>query len=245
MKIARFAVVSTAALALVVGGYGYAGAEANKDQVVIPAGFGEDDEAPAEEVPAVVITGGTITNSTNLDISANGGTSIADASGGSFNTAIVTDVNGGGDDVDGLGSVDVASAGNGGGATATANGGAVLVGDVNSGSNTGNAIVVGNTIGGDFDDDGDDKKVIDDGKKVIDVKPVVDDGKKVIDVQKPSGGGGGGDRGGGGGGGGADSGGGRVRALPATGVGGFDAGLMSTLAAAGAAAAAGLGLRRR
>ncbi len=40
-----------------------------------------------------------------------------------------------------------ASAGNGGGATAAANGGAVSVGDVNSGGNFGNAIGVGDTAG--------------------------------------------------------------------------------------------------
>jgi hypothetical protein len=43
---------------------------------------------------------------------------------------------------------DVASAGNGGGAVASANGGAVSVGDVNSGGNAGNAIIVGNTNAG-------------------------------------------------------------------------------------------------
>jgi hypothetical protein len=40
---------------------------------------------------------------------------------------------------------DVASAGNGGVATASANGGAVAIGDVNSGLNSGNAIAVGDT----------------------------------------------------------------------------------------------------
>ena len=38
---------------------------------------------------------------------------------------------------------DVAAAGNGGTAVATANGGFVFVGDINSGGNTGNLIVVG------------------------------------------------------------------------------------------------------
>ena len=42
---------------------------------------------------------------------------------------------------------DVASAGNGGVATASANGGAVSIGDVNSGGNAGNAIGVGDTWG--------------------------------------------------------------------------------------------------
>jgi hypothetical protein len=40
---------------------------------------------------------------------------------------------------------DTASAGNGGVATASANGGAVGIGDINSGGNAGNAITVGNT----------------------------------------------------------------------------------------------------
>ena len=42
---------------------------------------------------------------------------------------------------------DVASAGNGGVATASANGGAVSLGDVNSGGNAGNAIGVGDSYG--------------------------------------------------------------------------------------------------
>jgi hypothetical protein len=44
---------------------------------------------------------------------------------------------------------DVASAGNGGVATASANGGAVSIGNVNSGGNVGNAIAVGDTYGPD------------------------------------------------------------------------------------------------
>src|SRR4051812_23848915 len=51
---------------------------------------------------------------------------------------------GGGDS----GTGDVASAGNGGVATSSANGGAVSIGDVNSGGNAGNAIGVGDTWGG-------------------------------------------------------------------------------------------------
>ena len=50
---------------------------------------------------------------------------------------------GGGDS----GTGDVASAGNGGVATSSANGGAVSIGDVNSGGNAGNAIGVGDTVG--------------------------------------------------------------------------------------------------
>jgi len=43
---------------------------------------------------------------------------------------------------------DIASTGNGGVATASANGGAVSIGDVNSGGNAGSAIGVGDTWGG-------------------------------------------------------------------------------------------------
>jgi hypothetical protein len=41
----------------------------------------------------------------------------------------------------------IASAGNGGTATSSANGGAVAIGDINSGENSGNAIGVGDTVG--------------------------------------------------------------------------------------------------
>jgi hypothetical protein len=57
---------------------------------------------------------------------------------------------GGGD----AGTGDIASAGNGGVATASANGGAVSIGDVNSGGNAGNAIGVGDTSGGPVSVDG-------------------------------------------------------------------------------------------
>src|SRR4028118_1207789 len=43
---------------------------------------------------------------------------------------------------------DIASAGNGGVATASANGGVVAIGDVNSGGNAGSAIGIGDTSGG-------------------------------------------------------------------------------------------------
>jgi len=51
--------------------------------------------------------------------------------------------------------VNTASAGNGGYATASANGGAVAVGDINSGGNVGNAIGVGDTSGSVWVDGGD------------------------------------------------------------------------------------------
>src|SRR5215213_1197737 len=49
---------------------------------------------------------------------------------------------------------DTASAGNGGVPAASANGGAVAIGDVNSGGNAGNAIGVGDTWGGPVTVDG-------------------------------------------------------------------------------------------
>jgi hypothetical protein len=99
---------------------------------------GYDDKGEAIVAPAaVMITGGTITNETVIDISANAGTSISDASGGSNNLA--TTGGGGGD------GIDTASSGNGGVATSAADGGAVSIQDINSGGNVGNAISVGDT----------------------------------------------------------------------------------------------------
>jgi hypothetical protein len=124
------------------------------------------EEEHAEEAPAVVIVGGTVTSSTTLDLTADGGTGIADASGGDFNTAIVND----GD----LGD-DIAAAGNGGTATASANGGAIVVGNVNSGGNSGNTITVGNTG-------------VAEEKKVEEPKKVVEVVEKKVSAPKPTGG---------------------------------------------------------
>ena len=91
----------------------------------------QDASAKKDQPPAcVAVSGGTVSNNTSIDVSANGGTAISDASGGSNNI--------------GVGS-QIASAGNGGVADAQANGGAVSLGDVNSGGNMGNAIAVGDT----------------------------------------------------------------------------------------------------
>ena len=88
----------------------------------------------------VFISGGTVLNETVIDLSADAGTAISDASGG-WNNAATTGGGGGGD-----GEVlNTASAGNGGVATASASGGAISLGDVNSGGNVGNAIAVGDT----------------------------------------------------------------------------------------------------
>ncbi|HEU5430732.1 MAG TPA: hypothetical protein VFU81_03665 [Thermomicrobiales bacterium] len=88
--------------------------------------------------PAVQITGGTVTNNTSIGISANGGTAIADASGGDNNIAVGGHAGNGGVS-------SVSSAGNGGVANAQSNGGAISLGNINSGGNVGNAISVGNT----------------------------------------------------------------------------------------------------
>jgi hypothetical protein len=85
----------------------------------------------------VAIYGGDVWNETVIDLNANGGTAIADASGGFGNEAFT----GGGNFDD----VDIASAGNGGVANAAANGGAISTGNINSGGNVGNAISVGDT----------------------------------------------------------------------------------------------------
>ena len=74
------------------------------------------------------VNGGTSSNETNIDISADGGEANANANGGDDNTAV--------------GVLGDAEAGNGGDADANANGGSVEVGDINSGGNTGNVVSV-------------------------------------------------------------------------------------------------------
>jgi hypothetical protein len=120
----------------------------------------EDDAAPA----TVTIYGGDVTNTTTLDLSADGGTAIGDASGGDDNLATT-----GGDkdkkdhkkgnnrnnrdrnDRDRENDAETAAAGNGGISGASADGGAIGVGNVNSGGNVGSAIAVGDTWGGGYD----------------------------------------------------------------------------------------------
>jgi len=102
--------------------------------------YDKKGEPVAAAPAAVMITGGTITNETVIDVSANAGTSISDASGGNNNLAVTSSSNNGGD-----GGTDVASSGNGGVASSAANGGAVSIQDINSGGNVGNAISVGDT----------------------------------------------------------------------------------------------------
>ena len=123
----------------------------------------------------VAVSGGTVQNATVLDVVADGGTAIGDASGGTGNLA--ADAGNDNDNDRGrnnrnnnnnnnnnrnnrnnwsaeslqsleqrLLQTDTASAGNAGVATASADGGAVSIQDVNSGGNAGNAISVGDTV---------------------------------------------------------------------------------------------------
>ena len=82
------------------------------------------------------IDGGTVSNSTTIAISADGGTAVSSADGGDDNVAVggAGGANGDGGD---------AAAGNGGTAVSEANGGTISIGDVNSGGNSGNTIIVG------------------------------------------------------------------------------------------------------
>jgi hypothetical protein len=177
--------------------------------------------------PCVAVSGGTVQNATVVDVAADGGTAIGDASGGNGNTAATFGNNNRNHrknnrndwSAESLQSLEerllqteTASAGNGGVATASADGGAVSIGDINSGGNVGNAISVGDTV-------------------CAGAAP------------KPSGGGGGHAAPSGGGGGGR---GGQVRALPSTGVGalgGADSG--SLILALGALGMLGLSLGSR
>jgi hypothetical protein len=133
VKLSRIAIGSAVTLSL-VGGSLLAAPDASAQCVAQVDDRGKPVAAPV----AVQITGGTVTNETVIDISANAGTSISDASGGNNNLATT---GGGGSD----GNV-IASSGNGGVATSSANGGAISVENINSGGNVGNAISVGDTV---------------------------------------------------------------------------------------------------
>ena len=84
----------------------------------------------------VAVDGGTVTNETTIDISADGGAAVSNANGGDGNVAVAG--NGGivGDGGD-------AAAGNAGVAVSEANGGNISVGAIDSGGNEGNTIIVG------------------------------------------------------------------------------------------------------
>ena len=121
----------------------------------------------------VAVSGGTSINTTTLDVVADGGTAITDSSGGSGNLAAGGGDGGGRNNnnhhnnnnnnnhknnnknhfssmsvqelEDRLLQTETTSSGNGGVSTSSANGGAIQIGDVNSGGNAGNAIEVGDT----------------------------------------------------------------------------------------------------
>ena len=118
MKLSRVVLGSAVAVSLVGGGL-----------MAMPVA--------AQDDCGVAIYGGDVLNETVIDLNANGGTGIADASGGSNNFA---ETGGGGAD-----DIDTAASGNGGVASAAANGGAISTGNINSGGNVGNAIAVGDT----------------------------------------------------------------------------------------------------
>jgi hypothetical protein len=183
----------------------------------------------------VAISGGVVENATVLDVVADGGTAISDASGGTGNLAVDA-----GNDRDRdrgrnnrnnnrrnnrnnwssetlqslelrLQQTDTASAGNAGVATASADGGAVSIEDINSGGNAGNAIAIGDTV--------------------------------CPGAVGPAGGGGGKAPAGNAGGGGR---GGQIRALPSTGIGPLETGASgSLLLALGALGMMGLSLGSR
>src|SRR5215208_3681741 len=132
LQLSRVALGSAVMLSLVGGSL------LTTSEAMAQCGAGVDKKGEPVAAPAaVMITGGTITNETVIDISANAGTSISDASGGNNNLA--TTGGGGGD------GTDTASSGNGVVATSSADGGAVSIQDINSGGNVGNAISVGDT----------------------------------------------------------------------------------------------------
>jgi len=120
----------------------------------------------------VGVSGGTVQNATVLDVVADGGTAIGDASGGSGNLAAEAESDRNRNNHNGnnnhrnnnnhnnrhnwsaeslpsleqrLLQTDTASSGNGGVVTVSADGGAVSIQDVNSGGNAGNAISIGDT----------------------------------------------------------------------------------------------------
>jgi len=105
---------------------------------LVGAGFMSTPTSAQDD--CVAIYGGDVFNETVIDLNANAGTAISDASAGSNNAATTNGGGGGEGEV-----LNTASAGNGGVASAAANGGAISTGNINSGGNVGNAISVGDT----------------------------------------------------------------------------------------------------
>ena len=133
MKVTRIALGSVVAVSLL--GAGLMGSSAFAQHGDNYGGGGGDGGGDSS---CVTISGGTVLNETVIELSADAGTAISDASAGSYNEAVTSGGHG-------LDAVDTAASGNGGVATAAANGGAISLGDVNSGGNVGNAISVGDT----------------------------------------------------------------------------------------------------
>jgi hypothetical protein len=130
VKLTRVALGSVVAFSLLGTGLMASSAYAQDD------GYGGGRGGGGGSENCVTISGGTVSNETVIDLSADAGTAISDASAGSYNEAVTS----GRRDA-----INTASAGNGGVATAAANGGAISLGDINSGGNAGNAISVGDT----------------------------------------------------------------------------------------------------
>ncbi len=109
----------------------------NRGNAIAASGLSGCGSAPR----SLAIDGGTVSNETTLNLSADGGIAVSNANGGDDTIAVAG--NGGlfGDGGNAL-------AGNGGLAISDARGGTISIGDVNSGNNRGNAIVVG--LGGWF-----------------------------------------------------------------------------------------------
>jgi hypothetical protein len=144
--------------------------------LVAISGSGVDAAQRGGSDQCVAVSGGNVLNETVLDVVADGGTAISDSSGGTGNLAVAAESGGGNNNnrnnrnnnnnnnnrnnnkrnnwtsqsLESLEEIlfqqDTASAGNAGVATASADGGAVSIGDINSGGNAGNAITVGNTV---------------------------------------------------------------------------------------------------
>src|SRR3954469_3838666 len=83
----------------------------------------------------VTVNGGRVSNTTTLDLSADGGVAVSSADGGDNNVAV-----GGNGGL--IGNGGTAAAGNGGVAVALANGGMIDLDNINSGNNRGNTVVV-------------------------------------------------------------------------------------------------------
>ena len=170
-----------------------------EEKKAVPVEEVEVKEEEQDAGPAVAIDGGDVTSDTTIDVSADGGTAISDASGGDGNftfsdlgevaPAAEEEEEGprgvlglfeeltGGDEVVVVGG-DTAASGNGGTASAEANGGTIEVGDINSGGNSGATITVG-----DIGQAPEEAVVVEEPKKVVEAPKVVEQ-PKVVEAPK-------------------------------------------------------------